>query len=125
MPKTRSAAPEQFKAQAYVSERLKLEQEYDAKYPDYKHLWKSINADPVQIKKLCAEPVLDKDGEHITNGMQMLFRVPIARWNEIQRAAASQSLARVRSVYQNDDGTSITDKPLTVLRNPKRPIGME
>lgn len=125
MPKTRTAAPEQYRNQVYVSERIKLEQEYDAQYPDYKHVWKSVDASMDYGGGITYEVVKDKNGNPITNKIQVLCRVPAKEWKNAQVRSSEESLSRVKSVYLNDDGTPITDRPLTVQRNPKRPLGKE
>lgn len=125
MPKTRAAAPEEFRPTVYVSERAKLEAEYDAKYPDHKHIWKREATSAEDMAKIGAEPVIEKSGGKITNGIQMLCRVARKGWDARLVAQGAQSLQRVKTIHRNYDGSLITDRPLTVTRNPRRPPGTE
>ncbi len=82
--------------------RLSMEQDYDEKFPKFKHVWKSVNSNLDRLKVQNIEPVIDTLGNKVTNRVQMLFRVPKEQWLRkfIQADAVSvQQIKDIRSNY--------------------------
>jgi len=102
--------------------KRELERQYDKENPDYKHIWKSVEASQVEIDSLKAEIVHGPDGKAITHGTQQLFRVPVKRWRELASQGAIRSRERVRQVVGSTQGSVFVDGGLDKYRSPKRSV---
>lgn len=122
MSKERTQAPEVYARQRYVSERVELIREYSAKDPDHEYIWKSTNTTIDEMAKLGAEPV-KRDGELVTNGIEMLCRVPKVQWIDRIRKQEETSLREMKNIVGNYAEGNSQQIQLVQTRNPKRPIG--
>jgi len=120
MPKQRKKAPDATVTMAVPDERLNVEQEWDAKSPDYKHFWLSKESNIDAMKKNKAEPVKTATGELIENGISMLCRAPKEAWMA-RRLNADERSKRLYASIRNDDGTRYQAEPIVQFANPKSP----
>jgi hypothetical protein len=121
MSKKRKQAPNGEVSQTTVDNRLFLEQKWDRDEPEYKHVWKRCESTSQEMKGL--EPVLE-GGEKITNGLQMLCRIPIETWMNRVNAASERSVERIRSIRNYDDTPFVEDQ-ITKFASPKKSITEE
>jgi hypothetical protein len=114
MAKARPKAPDAGVKVNYVDPRLKIEKEWDAKFPEWKHVWKANDSELRNAQWV-------KDGEdRITNGMESLARLPKEAWLARQKQKSDATLDLMKTVRTNDDGSAFVSDPLVQYRNPKR-----
>jgi len=117
MEKIRKVAPALSVRQPHVDDRLRIETEYDAKFPEFKHVWKDARMSADSLKNVPAEYVM-VGGERVVIGELALCRIPKKIWLDRRTAPERASLERIRQI-RNEDGTMFIEDPLTVRRNPK------
>lgn len=123
MPKTRKTGPKASVNVTHVSERLKVEQEYDAANKDFKHMWVSVDATQDRLARQNKEIVKDEDGNIETNGISQLVRQPREIYDGAMIAKEERSRNQIEAMNMNEDGTPWIDEELTVEASPKRRKG--
>ncbi len=119
MPKARPQAPDAKVKVNYVDPRLLTEQEYDKDFPEWKHVWKSNDA---ELKEF--EWVKDAKGARVTNGLQSLARISKDAWMTRKKQQSDDTLDLMKTIRKNTDGTAAWTDPLVKHRNPKK-VGIE
>lgn len=119
MPKTRQPEPATVEDQPYRSERLRLELEWDEREPEFKHIWKRCSVSADELTRIEAERVVGEDGKAISDGLQMLCRIPRERWDELISEPQRRSLKRMNEIAKNFDGSHFIRGPLKKFRKPK------
>jgi len=117
MSKKRSAAPNISVKETHVNERLEIEHAFDARFPEFKHAWLSVDPDENQMK---VWQVVRENDQPITNGLSVLCRRKREDHEAQYRRQAERSISAVEQI-RNDDGRKFVDDSLRKFRNPKSP----
>jgi len=114
MPKARPQAPAAEVKVNYVDSKLAIEQEWDKKEPEFKHVWRDLST---ELKD--SEWVKDASGI-ISNKILGLARIPREQWDARKKMQSDSTLDLMKTVRTNEDGSAFVSDALTQYRNPKR-----
>lgn len=80
----------------WAESRLEMEQAYDAKSPDYKHMWTQEDTAAEVLEAKSQEVVKRADGKLERHGADILVRMPIAKWKARKTIENDRAMKRVR-----------------------------
>lgn len=123
MPRIPVKAPNAtVKMSKHISERRKVELEYDKEFPEYKHMWYDPDSRELAdvVKSGLVEVVKDKAGELISNRMSCLCRMSRETWENMAKAQDEASYEEVKAIRGNFDEFDVPLRQFANLKTPRK-----